>query len=193
MKALLLAASAAFLVTACTTAPGEEIGMAEPASAGMPAPAYVEAAASGDMFEIQSGQLALQRSCDPSVRSFAQTIVGDHSRMSDQLMTAANSAGLQPPSGMLPRHREMLERLQTEPAATFEAAFRTEQLMAHREARNLHRSYADEGDHSGLRAVAAQAVPAIEMHLGHAESLPATATCPAPMVTEPQRRLGERG
>jgi putative membrane protein len=194
MKALLLAASAALLVTACTTPLEEDMpppAMAEPA--GMPAPAYMEMAASSDMFEIQSGQLALQRACDPAVRGFAQQIVADHTRMSNMMMSTAQANNLPPPPmGMAPHHAAMLQRLQAAPAQGFDAAFRTEQIAAHQEALSLHRGYAEDGDHAAMRGLAAQAVPAIEMHLQHAQTLPTATPCPGTQ-TEQMRRAGERG
>ena len=194
MKAFLLAAAAALLTAACATTAEDEMGEgAGMAPAGMPAPEYVGTAASSDLFEIQSGQLALQRSCDPAVRSFAQMIVDDHRRMSGQLMQAAQSAGLPPPPmQMAPQHQDMLQRLQTS-GPGFEAAFRDGQVMAHQEALELHRGFAEEGDEPALRGVASQAVPAIQMHLSQAQNLPATARCAAPAPEPGERRRGERG
>ncbi|HEY0044722.1 MAG TPA: DUF4142 domain-containing protein [Allosphingosinicella sp.] len=193
MKALLLAASAALLATACTTS--DEGSMPEVAAApervGLPAPAYIQTAASSDMFEIQSGQLAMQRACDPAVRSFAQQIVADHTRMSNMMMQTVQANNLPaPPMGLAPHHAEMLQRLQAAPAQGFDAAFRTEQIAAHQEALSLHQSYAAEGDTPPLRTLASQAVPAIEMHLQHAQNLPTSGMCPG---SEQQRRAGERG
>ncbi|HEX8666772.1 MAG TPA: DUF4142 domain-containing protein [Allosphingosinicella sp.] len=194
MRAFLLAAGAALLTAACATTAGED--MAENAGmppSGMPAPEYVQTAASGDQFEIQSGQMALQRSCDPAVRSFAQMIVDDHRRMSGQMMQAAQSAGLPPPPmQMAPHHQDMLQRLQAS-GPGFEAAFRDAQIMAHQEALELHRGFAEEGDEPALQGVASQAVPAIQMHLSQAQNLPATARCAAPAPEPVERRRGERG
>ena len=195
MKAFLLAASAAILVTACTT-PAEEEMMEPPMAsaaepAGMPAPAYIEMAASSDMFEIQSGQLAMQRACDPAVRGFAQHIITDHTRMSNMMMSTARSNNLPPPPmGLAQHHAAMLQRLQAAPAQGFDAAFRAEQIAAHEEALGLHRGYAEDGDHPALRGLAQQAIPAIEMHLQHAQTLPTGGMCPG---SEQMRRTGERG
>jgi putative membrane protein len=148
-------------------------------------------AASSDMFEIQSGQLAMQRACDPAVRGFAQQLVADHTRMSNMMMSTARANNLpQPPMGMAPHHAAMLQRLQAAPGQGFDAAFRAEQVAAHQEALSLHRGYAEEGDTPALRTLAAQAVPAIEMHLQHAQNLPTAGMCPG---SEQMRRTGERG
>lgn len=193
MKALLLAASAALFVSACSTTDED---MVEPvaAPAGMAAMTYLPMAASSDMFEVQSSQLALQQSCDPAVRSFAQMMIDDHTRLSTLMMQTANSAGLAAPMPqMTGAHTQMLQQLQMETGAGFEAAYRNHQIMAHQEAVDLHRSYANTGDNAALRGIASQAVPVIEMHLNRAQSLPMTAACrnqPAPTTGG---GTGERG
>lgn len=196
MKALLLAASAALLATACSTTSDDDMAPVETAPAGMAAATYMGSAASGDMFEIQSGQLALQRSCDPTVRTFAQMVVDDHSRMSSQMMMTAQSAGLPPPpTMMMPHHMEMLQRLQATTGPGFDAAFKNEQMMAHQEALTLHRTYSESGDQSALRGLASQAVPVIQMHLSQVQNLPTNTACaaPTPAGTTTDRRTGERG
>jgi putative membrane protein len=204
MKAFLAIAGAAALLGGCaTTVPEDMAERAAMAAPGTPqhGPTYMQMAASGDMFEIESSRLALQMSRNPAVLSFAQTMISDHTRLSSEMMTAAQAANLPPPPmQMMPHHAEMLQRLRSAPAGQFDMMYKREQLAAHQEALNLHRTYADGGDHPALRAVAARAVPAVEMHLGHAQSLPEQAMMapayqpsPMPAPAPSTRRSGERG
>nr|MDP9415963.1 DUF4142 domain-containing protein [Pseudomonadota bacterium] len=161
MKALLIAASAAVLVSGCATMMNEELAVATEAEAdpmGLPtrAPAYVEMAQSSDMFEIESSRLALQRSGNPAVRRFAQMMINEHTRMSGEMMNMARNMRLpMSPMQMMPRHAGMMERLSGASPAEFDMAYRREQLMAHEEALMLHRTYADRGDYPPLSALAA--------------------------------------
>lgn len=190
MKRFLLVATAALLASACTTTDDEMAVADEVAPIGMSTATYVPAASSGDLLEIQSGQLALERSCDPAVRHFAQMIVNDHGRMSSEMAATTRALNLPPPPTRLaPHHQEMLHRLSMASGPAFEGEFRNAQVAAHQEALELHRTYADTGEHAPLRALADAAVPAIEAHLGHAQSLPTMAQCA--MQTQP--RPGERG
>ncbi len=81
----------------------------------------------------------------------------------------------------------------------FDRAYKAEQIAAHQEALTLHRNYADQGDLPPLREFAGRTAPVVEMHYGHAQSLPdyAAAPQPAPYQPEPappvRRRSGERG
>lgn len=196
MKILLTSAGAALLLAGCSTTADEPPPPPPPAVAanGMPilASGYMEMAASGDLFEIESSRLALQRSADPTVQSFAQMLINDHGRLSQTMMDAAQSAGLTPPPpAMLPRHQEMLQRLQAAAPGSFEAAYRNEQILAHQEALTLHQTYAAQGDNAALRSVAASAVPVIQSHLNHAQSLPQTSYVPP--APPPSVGAGERG
>lgn len=189
MKALLLAASAALVLSACSTRDDDVVPVAP---AGMMATTYLPAAASGNLFEIQSSQLALQQSCDPAVRAFAQMMIDDHTRLNTLTMQTAASAGVSAPSAMLnAEHAQMLQQLQMQTGAGFEASYRNAQIMAHQEALALHRSYADTGDNSALRGVASQAVPAVQAHLNQAQNLPTTAACRTQPATT--GGTGERG
>src|SRR5437016_7897084 len=65
------------------------------------APGFLAQAASGDQFEIQSSQLAMQASQNLAVRNFANLMIADHTRMSQAMAAAAQSAGLPPPTPAL--------------------------------------------------------------------------------------------
>jgi putative membrane protein len=206
MKTFVALAGAAALLGGCATAVPEDVAdtaaMAAPGSP-MHAPTYMQMAASGDMFEIESSRLALQMSRNPAVQQFAQMMVSDHTRLSSEMMAAAQTAGLPPPPmQMMPHHAEMLQRLRTAPADQFDMMYKREQIAAHQESLNLHRSYAAGGDNPAFRAVAARAVPAVEMHFQHAQSLPEQAMvaptyqqspAPMPAPAPTTRRSGERG
>ena len=176
MKLLMIAASAAMLLGGCSTMMGENMGGRTMAgSMAMPtrAAAYMEMAHSSDMFEVQSSQMALQMSRSEPVRMFAQMMVSDHSRMMSEMMAMAGPMGMNMASmPMMPKHAAMLQRLQSASAANFDMMYKREQMMAHQEAVMMHRTYSRSGDNAALRAMAAKAVPMVEMHLALVRTLP---------------------
>ncbi|MBA3667784.1 MAG: DUF4142 domain-containing protein [Sphingomonas sp.] len=137
-------------------------------------------AASGDQFEIRSGQLALQRSTNPAVRNLASLVIADHMRTSRMIAAAAKSVGIvPPPPSLLPPHQAMLDRLRS--SLTFDQDFEWRQRDALQQALKLHQNYASSGDNRKLRSVAAKAVPIIQMHLQQAQFLnTAPPTVPPP-------------
>lgn len=127
--------------------------------------AYVAMAASSDMYEIQSSQMALSRTQSPMIRDFANMMVQHHTQTTQQLMAAAQASGTAPPPGMLPMHAAMLQELSGANGRAFDRMYRTQQVMAHQQALALHGNYAARGDAPALRQVAASATPIVRGHL----------------------------
>jgi putative membrane protein len=145
-------------------------------------------AAAGDQFEIQSSQIALVKSSSADVRNYAQMLINDHTLLDSQVIAAATASGLAAPIPVFsPDQQQMLNDLQAANAgSSFDMLFLRDQIMAHEMALALHSNYASAGDTPALRAVAANAVPSIQMHLNTAEQLMvsmggmmASAFCPA--------------
>ena len=193
MKRLVIAVGAIALVSACSSreAPMEGPGapLADPGSP-LAAPTYMAMAASSDLFEIQSGQLAAQSSQNPAVRNFGNLLVAHHTFTTNQLMAAAQSAGLTPPPpALLPPHQAMLDQLRAA-GPNFDTAFRDIQVQAHQEALALHQNYAAGGDVPALRTVAGAAVPIIQQHLSAAQALNVTMVPPPGMAPAPSPAMG---
>lgn len=172
-RSILLAAAASMSLAACAMNGEADTGGQSGMSAGMSADmtptnrtGYVQMAASSDMYEIQSSQIALAKAQNPAIRQFAQMMVTDHSNTSQQIMAAAQAAGLPPMAPqMLPMHAQMVAQLQGASTANFDRMYASQQLMAHQQALALHSNYAARGDTPALRAVAAAATPVVRTHL----------------------------
>ncbi len=176
MKSLFFAASTVLLLSGCSTMMSDGMGMDSRRTAGamampMTASAYMNMAHSSDMFEVESNQLALQMSRNPAIRSFAQMMVNDHTRMMNQMMSMASPMGMNMSSmPMMPHHMAMMQKLRASSGTNFDMMYKREQMMAHKEALMMHRTYAARGDNAALRAMAAKAVPMIEMHMARASA-----------------------
>jgi putative membrane protein len=134
--------------------------------------AYVGMAAAGDLYEIQSSQLALSRATSPAVRDFAQMMIGDHTNTTGQLTAAAQSVGIGPLApALLPMQARMMDQLRAAPAGTFDRVYLDQQVQAHQMALALHSNYARNGDTPQLRAVAAAATPIVQGHLDRVRQL----------------------
>jgi putative membrane protein len=121
-------------------------------------------------------------------------IVADHTRSTQMLMAAAQSAGLTPPPPtLLPQHQALLDQLRAAGSGPgFDQTFQQIQVQAHQQALMLHQNYAASGDVPALRTVAGQIVPVVQMHLQQVQALN-TAPPPPPPPPPSTRRSGERG
>jgi putative membrane protein len=196
MRKLAILFGGAALLAACSSAP-PAAPVAPPVDLNNPlmAPGFMAQAASSDQFEIQSSQLAMQASQNAAVRNFASLLIADHTRNTQTMMAAAQSAGLTPPPPtLLPAHQAMLDQLRAAGSGpSFDAAFRDAQINAHQQALGLMQNYAASGDVPALRTVAGQAVPMIQMHLNQAQMLNVAPPPPPPMPVPSTGRSGERG
>jgi putative membrane protein len=166
-------ALAALMAAFATPAAAQSVAPA-PGVAVAPAPLLVPMTAEGframalqsDAFEIASSQLALQRSRNPAIRSFARQMVQDHSMTSQALGVPAGSA-----VALDARHASMLNQLAPLSGRAFDAAYGQMQVMAHQEAVGMFAAYAQGGVDPAMRAFAQQVLPSLQMHLTMAQRL----------------------
>ena len=191
MKRIALVLAATALVGACAQNPPPPVVPPVDVTSPLYGPTFLQTATSANLLEIQSSQLALQMSQNPSVRSFAQMIIADHQQLGAQMAAAAQSAGVPPPPPALsPDDQARLSALQAA-GPGFDMAYRDMQVAAHQQAIGLFQNYATSGDNPVLRGTASQALPALQRHLAAAQAIVLTPPPPPPPPLPP--RPGERG
>ena len=134
---------------------------------------FVSEAASSDMFEIESSKLAVERSQDSAIKSFAQQMITDHTKTSDELKALVTSGKVKGtiPSSMSSAQQSMLDDLKKLNGDDFAKQYHADQEDAHEDAVDLFKRYGDEGDNADLKAWAAKTRPALEHHLMMAKDL----------------------
>jgi putative membrane protein len=175
-KAALLGAAAVLALGACSddsSRPSQPMAGVPTRSASANTMQYVEAMANGNMFEIQSSQLALQKSRNQRVRRFAQRMIDEHTRMSTDLSTAVRSTGpsLTVPTALDNRHQSAMQDLQGVTGREFDRMYLTAQVNAHNEALVVNQNYAQVGDDPALKQLANNAIPSIQEHLNQAQQI----------------------
>jgi predicted outer membrane protein len=127
---------------------------------------FVNRAAVSSQFEVQSSELAQQKTQNDRIRQFAQRMVRDHKGVGDRLeATAQGIQGVTVPSDLDQRHQQMLQTLQRASGAGFDRNYAQLQVSAHRDAVNLFDQYAQNGDNQQLKQFAQQTLPALREHL----------------------------
>ena len=151
-------------------APGAASGAAanEPEMpAATTAQGFAARAALSDMFEIQSSQLALERTQNPQLRQFAQRMINEHQTMTNQMQAALQQAGVtvMPPAQLDAEKQEAMESLRGAGPADFDTRYLEVQTEAHENALNLFRDYSGNGDNDVIKQLATRGAPMIENHL----------------------------
>lgn len=173
------AVSATLLASSGLVAQTTDVNVAPPSEdqmqAAMTTPqAFAERAASSNEFEIQSSQLALEKSQSQDVIAFAERMIADHQAAGEKMLVAAAAEGLTPVKQLMPDHQAQLDNLTASPAEDFDAAYLGAQLAAHNEAVMLFEGYANRGAEGPLQTFATETLPKLQGHLQEAKPLAET-------------------
>ncbi|WP_010223816.1 DUF4142 domain-containing protein [Pseudomonas donghuensis] len=134
--------------------------------------AFVSEAIGAGMAEIQTSQLALEKTQSPQVKAFAQQMIKDHTKANQHLLDLAKQHGFSVPddAALTSKARKMM--LQVQDGASFDAAYATHQVDAHEQAVRLFdeesRSTSDPDD---LRTFAKSTLATLKHHLEMAKQL----------------------
>ena len=170
IRNLVLAASLAALPAAALA----QTPPPPPPGATAQAQPYLMAAGAGDVFEITSSQVALQKSQNPQVRRFATMLIDHHTTTTNNALVAAKSGGVTPPPPVLDQNqRAMIGELMAAAPADFDRVFLAQQLPAHQAALAVNQGYAQGGDVPALRQAAAATVPVVRGHIAQVQRMQA--------------------
>jgi putative membrane protein len=128
---------------------------------------FVQAAAMGDMYEVEAGKIALMRSHSDDVKKFAQMMIDGHTKTTKNLQAAIMHSGatFTLPAAFDSRHQGLIDDLKGAKDQDFDTRYIAQQENAHDEALTLMRGYAKDGDNPDVKMFAEMTVPAIQMHI----------------------------
>ncbi len=133
---------------------------------------FAAMASSGNMFEIQSSELAVNQAEAQEVKDFAQHMIEDHTAAGERFMQVLEEAGVAaPPMELAEHHQMMLDQLTPLQGAEFDTQYVTAQVAAHEEAVALYTAYSQNGDNEALQAFATETLPTLQEHLEEAQAL----------------------
>jgi putative membrane protein len=126
-----------------------------------------------DMFEIQSSQLALSKQPDADTKPFAEKMVQDHQKTSNELKALVDGGKVKAtlPTALDAEHQKLLDDLKAKNGKDFDQSYDQVQLKAHRDAVALFEAYTKGGDNAELKGWAGQTLPHLKEHLSMAEKL----------------------
>jgi putative membrane protein len=131
---------------------------------------FVQEAASADLFEIQSAQLASQQLSDGEHAEFAKRLTTDHGRSTQELQQIAQKKNIDVPTQMMPKHQQMLDKLRGATGSAFETTFHDLQLQAHRDSVALYEEASRNLSDRELRDFAVKCLPTLREHLEHVQT-----------------------
>lgn len=164
------------------------LAFALPVFAADTAQGFVNKAAIGGMFEVESSNVALGKTGGQNVKAFAQKMIDDHSAANAKLAIIAAEQQLQVPTALDAEHKGKLDVLNSA-TDQVDGPYVEMQRDAHADAITLFASYAQVGDNATLKTFAAETLPTLKMHqemvdamasgIDHQSSDATTSTIPA--------------
>ncbi len=136
---------------------------------------FATQAASGNLFEIAAGNLAINSS-DTTIRAFGSRIIADYGRAENDLAALASKKGWSIPAAMGLLDQEKLDTLSSLSGSAFAQKFAAIMVMSHGRAILLFQTASGNNGvpDAELSAFAAGRLPMIKADLQLAEQLPQT-------------------
>ena len=169
-KLLLLGACLVLASPAYAQSVGEKTGVNSTLGIAPKTADFVAEAATSDMFEIKSSQLAASRATG-EVQSFANQMVTDHTKTTSELKGLAGGSNVPLPTEMTSAQQSMLTKLQGLQGNDFAKQYMDDQVSAHKDAVSLFQRYGDGGDNAQIKNWASQTLPTLQHHLDMAQGI----------------------
>uniref|UniRef100_UPI00286DDF73 DUF4142 domain-containing protein n=1 Tax=Chamaesiphon sp. VAR_69_metabat_338 TaxID=2964704 RepID=UPI00286DDF73 len=130
-------------------------------------------AAQSDMTEIQTSQLALNRSKNPQILKYAQEMIQAHTDSTAKLKPIATRLNLAMPKTLGAENQSLVNQLNSLSGTQFDLAYTSGQARAHARTQAVFQTELQQGKNPQLKAFANEILPVVSMHLQMAKSLTA--------------------
>lgn len=128
-------------------------------------------AAGYDMLAVNLADLALSKSHDAGVKSFAQMTKRDHTAAYNKLEKIAQVGTLGVPTGLSAEHQQTVSSLQPKKGTNFDKAYAEAVVQDHQQEVALFQNASTHAQTQPLREYASQTLPALKKHLRLAQQL----------------------
>jgi putative membrane protein len=134
-------------------------------AADTPDKAFYKDAAEAGISEVNDATLAEEKATDSKLKDFAAMMVKDHSGANDKLSALAGGKGITLPTSASVKEMAIHEKLKLESGDTFDKAYITGQIAAHRATLRLLHQEIMSGQDPDAQAFAKSVLPTVQHHL----------------------------
>jgi putative membrane protein len=132
---------------------------------------FVQKAASGGMAEVQTAQLAQQRTSSQQVKQFADRMITDHTQANTELQQIAEQENITLPSQPTGKDAAAAKKLSGLNGTAFDKVYAQDELNDHQQDIALFRREASSGQDPALKSFAQKTLPILQQHLQMAQAL----------------------
>jgi putative membrane protein len=147
---------------------------------------FLHKAAEGGMAEVQLGQLALQRAGSDDVKSFAQKMIDDHTKLNETMAPIADSLGVRMPKTINKKDQTEYDRLSSMSGNDFDMEYLAYMVKDHHKDLHEFREEAATTTDPTLRDAVNSAVKVIHEHTMIVDKLARAKGVPVPSRSDYQ-------
>lgn len=126
---------------------------------------FATKAATGGLAEVEFGKLALSKSTDPQIKSFAEMMVKDHGKANEELKKIAMAKNITLPVALDEEHQKKYDELSKLSGKDFDKEYAKTMVDGHKKTLDLMDKQAKDGKDVDLIAFAAGTSPIVKGHL----------------------------
>jgi putative membrane protein len=132
---------------------------------------FLMMASQSDFNEIKLSQLAVDKSTNPDVKSFAQTMVTDHTALEQQMKPTADKWGVTPATSMDAQHQQLYDKLSGLSGKDFDKEYVKAMDEDHHGAQTLFASEVQTTRDKEFKTQVQSAQKVVDRHTGMADKL----------------------
>jgi putative membrane protein len=117
------------------------------------------------MAEVNLSELAARLASNPAVRQFAQRMIADHRRASQEMLQMANRRSITLPKGMDDEHQKCFDKLKKLSGAEFDREYMEAMVKDHEKAVEAFEKESKDGKDEAMKRWATQLTPIMKRHL----------------------------
>lgn len=136
---------------------------------------FVNKAAVAGLSEVEQSKLALERSANPKIKSYADMMVSDHGSAHRKLEKLAQEKGWTLPAALTSEEQAKVDTLAQAQGEAFDRQYVMNMKGDHDAAVALFRDAAKNSDEAALRGFATDTLPTLEQHRKQSGELPPAA------------------
>lgn len=126
---------------------------------------FLTTAALSDFTEIKFSQLAVQKSTNSQVKTFAQKMIDDHTKLEAEMKPFADKWGVTPPTALDADHQTKFDQLSSMSGADFDKQYMSDMTTDHQTALDAFKSEESSTTLPKFKATVAKGEKVVEKHL----------------------------
>ncbi len=132
---------------------------------------FAEKAAMGNMMEIEASKIALSQASHADVKTFAQTVIDDHSKVAEDLNRIASTKNMMLPTMLSEGQQKDLNDLREKTGNDFDKMYVSMMVDDHKDDVDAFQNAVDNLDDADLKTFAINTLPTLQKHRATIEDI----------------------